>query len=270
MERIAGHRSGLAQPAAVAVDASHAIYVLNGYGNHYQGSITVYAPGLFGQHPPERLIEGPHTGLTAPDNLAIDHRGNIYVSNTGSVTVYGPTANGDATPARTIEGADTKLASPDAVALDGHDDLFVVNAAVALCTITEYPPGADGDVAPIRDISGPNTDLESTSGIAIDRSGFIYASDFGFSSQKTAVTVYAPDADGDAAPVRTISGPATRLGQPTRIALDSASNIYVTDRNQGGEVNVYAAGASGDSKPIRYLVGRKTSLSYYTSGIAVR
>jgi hypothetical protein len=72
------------------------------------------------------------------------------------------------------------------------------------------------------------------------------------------ITVYAPTADGDAAPIRSIGGGSTGLAVPASLAIDSAGNLYAL--NTGGipanrSITVYSPGASGNVAPIRTLTG---------------
>jgi DNA-binding beta-propeller fold protein YncE len=76
---------------------------------------------------------------------------------------------------------------------------------------------APGINQPGRVISGfANTKLASPFGIAVDDAGFVYVSN----SANNTVTVYAPDARGDASPVRVIRGPnSSILDHPQFIAI---------------------------------------------------
>jgi hypothetical protein len=72
----------------------------------------------------------------------------------------------------------------------------------------------------------------------------IYVTNFGDKS----VTVYALDASGDAAPVRTIKGANTGLNGCLGIARDTQRRVYVANRTIG-TVTVFAPGANGDIAP---------------------
>jgi hypothetical protein len=73
------------------------------------------------------------------------------------------------------------------------------------------------------------------------------------------VTVYAPGADGDVAPVKTISGPATGLGSPAGLFVDKVGRIYVANESPVS-VTVYSPAASGNSSPILTISGAATVL----------
>ncbi len=79
------------------------------------------------------------------------------------------------------------------------------------------------------------------------------------------MTVYAAGANGNVAPIQTISGNSTFLGG-NGIAVDASDNIYVL---AGHRVVVYAAGANGNVAPIQVVAGNKTHLTG-PQGLAVR
>jgi hypothetical protein len=67
-----------------------------------------------------------------------------------------------------------------------------------------------------------------------------------------AILVFASDATGDVAPIRTITGPSTKLSVPIGLAVDGQGQLYVANRT-GSAVTVYAPTASGDAAPIRTI-----------------
>ena len=74
------------------------------------------------------------------------------------------------------------------------------------------------------------------------------------------VTVYAPTAVGDIAPVRTIAGAATGFNFPQGLTVDLVNNeLYVGDFF-GGAVRVFALGASGNVAPLREFSGSNTGI----------
>ena len=67
------------------------------------------------------------------------------------------------------------------------------------------------------------------------------------------VTVYSRTASGDAAPLRTLSGPATGLSFVSNLAVDVANNELFVAVLQGPAIKVYSLNASGNTAPIRTL-----------------
>ena len=91
---ISGSKTGLNNPAKVAVDDAGNVYVVN--------------PTIASI----RAISGPNTGLDGAMSVAVDAERNIYVSNylNNSITVYAAGATGNVAPMRTIKGRKTELA----------------------------------------------------------------------------------------------------------------------------------------------------------------
>jgi hypothetical protein len=248
--------ASVSRPATVGAK----LYVANG-GN----SVTVYDADAHGDVTPIRTINGSNTGLNGPDGVALDADKNIFVANfSNSVTAYAAGADGNVTPIRTISGSNTGLNTPVGVALDADGNIYIVNAALNHWSVTVYAASANGNVAPIRTITGPNTGLIEPTSVALDSSAEVFvANDTCFRRGYCVpdqVTVYAAGANGDVAPIRTISGPDTKLDHPQGIALDSESHIYVTNFFYKPSVTVYAAGASGNAPPIRTIRGSSTRL----------
>jgi sugar lactone lactonase YvrE len=269
---IEGVGTDLDCPAAMALDATGDLYVLNGC----DGTITMYAAGADGNATPIRTIGGSNTGVDSPTGIALDAGRNVYVTNTGanttvtsprSITVYTAAASGNAVPMRTITGCNTNLGSPESpfsprgIALDAAGNVYVLGRLPA-SSIRVYAGTASRGVTLTRTITGCNTGLDGPIGIARDRAGNLYVAN----TWANRVTVYAADASENAAPLRTIAGANTGLSNPQGIAVDPAGNLYVA--NWPAAVTVYAAGATGNVAPIRTIAGFNTRLSFPT-GIAV-
>lgn len=74
------------------------------------------------------------------------------------------------------------------------------------------------------------------------------------------ISVYDPEANGNTAPIRTISGANTGLGLPANILQDASGQLYVTNFS-GGAVLIFEAGAAGNASPIRTISGPNTGLT---------
>ncbi len=74
------------------------------------------------------------------------------------------------------------------------------------------------------------------------------------------ITVYSRTADGNIAPVRTITGAATNLSALRGIAVDTANNeIFVA--NWANSITVYSRAADGNIAPVRTITGAATNLN---------
>jgi hypothetical protein len=82
------------------------------------------------------------------------------------------------------------------------------------------------------------------------------------------VTVYSRSANGDAAPLRQLNGPATNLGSPFGVSLDTANNELLVTNDTGQSVTTYSPDFVGNAPPIRVLQGSNTGFAF-PDGIAV-
>jgi sugar lactone lactonase YvrE len=221
---IAGDATGLNGPLAVAVDSVGNIYVTtDGSSVDNQQKVLVYAKGASGNVAPIVTIAGSNTGLFGPGGIAVDKARRIYVANRGggagganSITVYAPGANGNASPIATITGPNTKLGEPTGIAVDPDGTIFVTNWDFN--SVTAYAPGANGDVPPIAVIQGSHTGLFGPMSIAVGFGHRLYVTNSS-PTGKSSVTVYPAGADGDVAPLATLTGSAAGLGDPYGIAF---------------------------------------------------
>ncbi|MBV8172032.1 MAG: hypothetical protein JO219_08890 [Candidatus Eremiobacteraeota bacterium] len=140
--------------------------------------------------------------------------------------------------------------------------LLLVSVAVSLCAAA--PPDADQVVVPARMIKGSSTGLLWPSGLAVDQSGTLFVANDGdlATGGQDSLTVYAPNANGDAKPLRTIAGPLTGLTRPNGVAVDASGALYVANTGVSGSgesvvgqdrVLIFAPGASGDVAPVRFI-----------------
>ena len=270
---IDGAATGLNEPMAIAVDSSGKIYVLNESGGpRNSGSVVLFAAGSKGNVSPIATISGSDAGLFSPKAIAVDSKGNIYVSNEGGippgpnierpggVAIYPPGSNGNVKPSAMVRGADvnmqlpcadtccgndTGIQNPFGIAVDPRATIFVTTTSGCPQRLGEsvrvFPAGSNGNVRPGAVISGANTGLDSPAGVAVDPRGNIYVANaggygVGRSGFPTGIRIYTIGTNGNVPPIATISGSNTGLsGRNVRgIALDSKENIYITSDGRDG------------------------------------
>jgi uncharacterized protein YjiK len=122
--------------------------------------------------------------LTYPVGVAIDHEGNLYVSNykpysAQNIQVYAP---GRTSPSRTITDGVT---APVGIAVDAHDTLYVT-AAAPQGQIEEY---RFGQSKPFRTITD---NLSYPEGVVIGKNGWLYVANEGQYSDEAAILEFPP------------------------------------------------------------------------------
>jgi hypothetical protein len=237
-------RTGLDYARGIALDSRGYIYVANQATFTGGFSVRVYPPGRNGNFAPSATISGEPTKrkypLIVPTGIALDSHDNIYVTNdggtvqgmsqsfaekfgySGSVTIFGARSHGKVKPDAWITGPNTGLRDPYGIAVDAQGSVYVANfegGASGSGNVTIYPAGSNGDVKPSATIAGNATLMRQPYGLALDSSGSILVANyFGGPAGTRSITVYRSGSKGDVAPIRTITGPNTKLDYPWGIA----------------------------------------------------
>lgn len=208
--------------------------------------------------PPDRVLDGANPGIGNITGLAFAPGGLLYFSDIDPrIDAFSSGANGDVAPDISIVGPATGLVAPRMLDVDGAGNIYLVDNGDTSVKI--FAAGSTGDVAPIRVIQGANTGFVANDiyGIAVDGDGNIYVTEAVVNDR---ISVFAPAANGNVAPIRVIEGASTGLADPNGIVVDPAGNLYVANAG-AGTVTVYAPGASGDVAPIRTIAGAATQIT---------
>jgi hypothetical protein len=213
---ISGSDTQLKQPLGIFVGPKGKIFVLDG-----ESGILQFASGANGNVAPISVVQGSNTQMNNPSGIGI-HKGTETVANFSgnSLTTYPTTANGNVAPTSTISGSYTDLSDPVDVTISANGTIYVVDYGYnGPAGILVFAAGATGNVAPARNITGYNTGLVGAgpSSIAKDLKGNIYVCTQ--NARSSAVLVFAKDANGDVAPIRTISGSYTGLYNGSGITI---------------------------------------------------
>ena len=171
------------------------------------------------------------SGLNAPNGLAFDSSGNLYVANSGDGTVSKVDAEGE------VSTFASGFTDPVGLAFDTAGDLYVSYGENA---------GAIGQVTPSGVVSvfaDYNTGLYYPDGLAFDSSGNLYAANWGWGT----VTRLTPTGAATTLPYD-FGG----IDNATGLAFDGSGNLYVSNSyngtvskvSTGGVVTVFAAGFS--------------------------
>jgi hypothetical protein len=188
------------------------------------GEIDVLVLGYSGASTVQRFVGGRLTSsLTVPGSggglafggFATDTNGNVFVSSitagtattttSGQVLEYAAGAADGAAPIRSVQAPAGDTFEAIAVAADGtlYATLDVPNYATGRETYSIYAYGP-GATSPSRQLGPFATD--SIAGLACDKGGELYVA-FNSGTQGSRIDVYAPGANGNAVPVRTIPNP---------------------------------------------------------------
>ena len=259
------------------------------YTSNYNGlydTITFYPANGTGDVVPMGKITGTNTklaqgnGIVSGNGIVFDGTGKMYVlvnsgsGSSASIEIFAADAAGNVAPIATLAGSSTGLLTPVSLAVDAAGKIYTGGSVpCATCGIGShagilvFAAGATGDTAPLQTIAPAvypdvdNTGLDTSDmNVAVDASGNIYTAP-GCDSK---ILVFAPNANGNVAPARVITGDKTQLGCNEGMAFDGAGNLYVANGVYSGSlapsVTVYPPGANGNVAPIAMISGDKTGL----------
>ncbi len=204
------------------------IYALNG---DTQNWMPVFSTEARGNAIPSRALHVPGH----PFQMAVDEeRGEIFmtIQSRNSISIYRKQADGGEQPLRTIEGSDVQLEDPHGLALDTRNRLIFVS---------NFGNGLVGESA------------------RTGRYGIF---------EPPSITVYSMDASGNAAPLRIIEGPGTRMNWPAHLAFHEERQELFVANDADNSILVFSASAAGDAAPIRVIQGPNTGIQH-PPGIAL-
>jgi hypothetical protein len=124
--------TGISDPAALAsamINGYEALFVANRGANN----VAIYESTTFSFTAPTVTI----SGVSAPDGLAFDPQGNLWVAQTSSVVEFTPPFASTSVPAATIT---TGLKSPSGIAFDSSGAMYVADKGNN--AIVVYPAGS--------------------------------------------------------------------------------------------------------------------------------
>lgn len=225
---VIGSQTGLGYIAGVTLDPGRReAWVVNNDG----GGVSVFSYDHHGDVKPLRDLDVPHQSWGLSLDLTRDELAVTSQQYQG-ITIYARTATGAARPLRTIRGDQTHLADPHGVFLDGvNNEVFAAN-------------------------HGNWTEMRSYADDAELLPGEYKPGRF----EQPSVRVYRGDADGNAAPIRTIEGKNTQLAWPMGIDVSRDRNELAVANYGTSSILIFPRTAGGDVAPVRVLGGERTGI----------
>jgi hypothetical protein len=184
-----------------------------------------------------------------------------------AVATFLDAASGDEPPLRSISGPATDLAGALFVAADtAHGEIFAASCCVDAPTtgVTVHEIDGLGNMIPLRRIAAnATTTLVHPSGVAVDPvHGELFVANQSGGSSGGSIVVFARAADGDALPLRTITGGANGLALPVGVFVDALHDeLWVADYPPSPAILVFARGASGPATALRTIAGATTAFA---------
>lgn len=253
---ISGNTDGLGAaarfngPTGVAVDGSGNVFVADAGNTSIRkitpsGTVTTFAgiSGVGGS------ADGTGTAarFNAPQGIAIDSVGNLYVADTNNSTIRKITTGGTVTTIVGVAGqtgsldgpgGTARLNGPYAVAVDSAGTVYVAdffNSTIRKVTVSGMVStlaGLAGKTG-LADGLGAVARFNQPYGVAVDAGGNVFVAD----TYNRAVRRISPGGD-----VTTVNGPGARFYYPQGIALDAAGSLYIADGdNQGISKGLFVA-----------------------------
>jgi sugar lactone lactonase YvrE len=269
-------------PVGIAADDAGNLYVADSENNTIRkvviatGQVTTFA-GKAGDFGPSVDGTGPAAVFSRPMGLALDHAGNLYVSDQFDGTIRKIVlATADVT---TIAGTHSTFGSADGVgaaasfnlpwglALDGAGDLFVADNGnstireIALASAQVTTVAGQVGLFGGEDGTGPAALFAFPEGLAADALGNVYVADTNFSTIRKILVGTAdvstiagsPPASGTADGV----GSAARFAGPSGLRSDGSGILYACDT--GGDTVRRIVVATGEVTTIAGAPGQSGS-----------
>jgi sugar lactone lactonase YvrE len=223
--------------------------------------------------------------LSAPQGIALDSYGDIFVADTGNGKVVADclpttTQNEDGTGGSTsntfcsvagysgnIVELGTGFTSPVGIALDGAMGLYVLDSAAAATPVT-YINGQTLTSSTLATTSTTfgGTALKNPSGIAVDGYSNIYITDTG-NNRIVGLHQYGAAAAQPivVVPAATTFG-STALNGPTGIAVDQNKNLFIADTQNNRIVEYSSTGVASVVTTGSVTLSKPYAITVYPSG----
>ncbi|GAB6392971.1 MAG: NHL repeat-containing protein [Treponematales bacterium] len=234
-------------PQSIAVDNDGNIYVADTGNNRIRKITSAGVVSTIAGSSTAGYGDGTGTAawFSAPQGIALDASGNIYVADTGNNRIRKITSErvvtslAGTTSAGYAEGTGTavRFSAPQGIAVDASGNIYVAdtgNNRIRKITSSGVVSTIAGSrTAGYGDGTGTAAWFSAPQGIALDASGNIYVADTGNNRIRkiTPERVVTSLAGTTSAGYAEGTGTAVRFSAPQGIVIDNAGAIYVSDTN---------------------------------------
>ncbi|MGB6688859.1 MAG: MBG domain-containing protein [Terracidiphilus sp.] len=237
-------------PTNVAVDAEGDVFVTDGSNGTGPAGAVYEIVAVNGSIPASPTIRTLGSGFNAPEGVAVDGSGNVFVADTYNNAVKEMLAvNGSVPTTPTINTLGSGFSQPAGVAVDGSGDVFVAdsnnNAVKEMLAVS-------GSIPSTPTINTLGSGFNIPSDVAVDANGDVFVIDYGDNTLKEMLAVSGSIPASDPTIVTLGGG----FNQPPAIGLDGSGDVFVADFGNNlvkevtppggsfGEVNVGSASAA--------------------------
>jgi uncharacterized delta-60 repeat protein len=233
-------------PSSLAIEHTGDVFVTGSTGRYYPpfggGDYLTIRYNSTGTSLWEKRYDGPGHRADEPGSIAVDRKGNVYVTGSADQSYaevgyltsaryatikYDP--DGDSAWARLYEGPGHGPFSASSVALDDSGNVLVTGRSESQLFINDYSTvkyTPAGDTVWVRTYSGPGYGSSPPNSLAVDKEGNVYVAGYSQNSSTSfdcTTTKYSPG--GDTVWMRHYM----RNGAcQAFLTVDSAGNAYVT------------------------------------------
>ena len=221
--------SMVATPSQIAVDLNgNGFAVVNGYPQIWMLQVT--AAGTPATYFPTSLTYSPTSGTAAPQAIAVDQFGNLYVADfqSGGSSVYRLSLSPLTQKYQNQVTVASGLENPVSLAVDNSGNVFVADKGAG--AVIEYSPASAATYTLAKTLS-----IASPDAVAVDPAGDVYV------QAGTTVTEF-PVSGPTTAGVVVLTG----LSSPVGLAVDGLGNVYSADAGNTSLTQVVRNAASGN------------------------
>jgi uncharacterized delta-60 repeat protein len=230
---------------ALALDTAGNVYVTGGISRLNTGlDYTTYKYDENANRIWKKTFNGFSIGADFARDIAVDTKGNVYVTGTSdggdyATVKYGE--DGDTKWIKRYDGPGHSLDEATAIAVDKNGNVYVTGRSVN--NPGEFEPTGDyatikydkdGNTKWVKRYDGPGNGIDRPTAIAVDNAGNVYVTGQSFgggTSDDYATIKY--DANGNQLWAARYNGPGNAADQAQAIAIDAMGYVYVTGAGTG-------------------------------------